>query len=143
MPALRKSLSVHEPRLSGAQLFVFDADFQRRDRHGQAAEQLPGHFEVYASQIAVAGLVPLLAICLHGISTPFMEFRLRTHTRNFPAKSMCLVPSGECPDQSDWDITYLTVCFWLFPHPGCVSGFSHVLSPSGCLCCSSIQHLTS
>lgn len=79
----------------------------------QTAEQPPGHFETYAYQIAVPSLVLLLAICLHGISTPFMGCGLRTHAHKFPAKSLCLVLSEECPDQNDWDITHPTVCFSL------------------------------
>lgn len=95
----------------------------------QTAEPSPCCFEAYASQTAVPSLVLLLAICLRAISTPFMGCRLRTHACEFPAKSLCLVLSGERPDQSDWDITHLAMCFWLFP-PILAAPQAFLISPS-------------
>lgn len=95
------------------------------------------------AQTAVPSLVLLLAICLCGISTPFMGCRLRTHTCNFPAKSLCLVLSEECPDQSDLGYNTFHNVFLVIPHPGCSSGFSHLASSSGFLYPSFILSLTS
>lgn len=107
----------------------------------QTAEQPPHYFEACASQTAVPSLVLVLVICLQGISTPFMGCRLRTHTCKFPAKSLCLVPPEECPDQSDWDITHLMVCFWLSPILAAPQTF--LISPPVQDASSFIQHLTS
>lgn len=131
LPTLRKSLSMHELRLSGAQPFYSMQIFKDEKGMVQTAEQPPGHFETCASQTSVPSLVPLLAICLHGISTPFMGCRLHTHACKFPAKSLCVVPSEECPDQSDWDITHLTLCFWLCPILVAPQAFLISLPPQG------------
>lgn len=106
-------------------------------RKAQTAEKPPGHLETFTSQTALPSSVPPLAVRLHGMSTTSTGCRLRTLAHKFLAKSLRLLPSEECPDQSDWDITYRGV-FVVIPHPG----FSHLPSSSGCLCSSSIQHLT-